>query len=260
MAAPQRRKAAAGKAAAVKALPRRRVAAHESDPKDGSDEGGSSSSSSSKSSSSSSSSSKSSTGKSSGSSRSRVSSGGGVIADPGAGSDEEDQPEPGAEEDQPEPAVEGQPAPKARGGAASARHDDRLVFGCCWITPRRAADFEITGYQASCTNPDHQRDGRCTREYGVGKAGSDDIALRRMKAWLVLYGASTASPDRAAHRAALKKIEKLADGKDLPSEADLDALAPVEWSMDASGGGRGGGGGVDAGGSGDKKRRRHGRS
>ena len=94
----------------------------------------------------------------------------------------------------------------------------------------------------------------------MGKAGSDDISLRRMKAWLVLYGASIASPDRAAHRAACKQIEKLADGKDLPSEADLDALAPVEWSMDASGGGRGGGGGVDAGGSGDKKRRRHGRS
>ena len=86
----------------------------------------------------------------------------------------------------------------------------------------------------ACTNPDHQLQGSCTKERGISTAGSADIAVRELKAWIVLYSSSTVSADRVAHKQVFSKFAKLEDGKDVPSEADLDSLAPAQWDVAAA--------------------------
>ena len=115
----------------------------------------------------------------------------------------------------------------ARRRKVAARNPEQIDFGSCWLTQRRDAGRNIVGYQATCTKPAHQLQGRCTRELTVGKVGSADIAVRQLKAWIVLYSSSSASADRAAHRSNFAKVAKLKDR--LPSEADLDSLAPADW-------------------------------
>ena len=220
--------------AARKAAPRRRAAAREFDNDDGDDDEDNDDND------------KKSSSSNSNSSGSSSSSSSGSTSSSGSRSKPEVEVEPDVHERGVEPGVHEhdverdvgvvvKAAPKARGRAAGAKRDDQNAFGICWITPRRAVGIGTTGFQASCTNPDHQVDGRCTKEISISRHGSEDIALRRLKAWIVLYGATSASADRAAHRVSWSRVSKMEDGKDLPADADLDALAPADWAE--SGGG-----------------------
>ena len=75
-----------------------------------------------------------------------------------------------------------------------------------------------------CTHPNHNRDKACTKEFSVRQAGGSDQAQRLLKAWIIFGAEITTSKDD--HHNTWSEVKSL---KELPSDADLDAMAPMDW-------------------------------
>ena len=103
----------------------------------------------------------------------------------------------------------------------------KVPFGCCWLIPRCSPDdgSVIASWQMSCNRSGHNDGIECTKEYGVRRASSESLCLRRLKCWIVM---AHKAADKAAHHKLFNHIEKLKDspGPDgLPCEEELDGLA-----------------------------------
>ena len=74
----------------------------------------------------------------------------------------------------------------------------KVPYGCCWLTPRFHKQTGVTiAWQMSCVCGAHNILSRCSREYSVAKAGSEDMCLRKLKTWIL---AAHMFPTKDAHR------------------------------------------------------------
>ena len=74
----------------------------------------------------------------------------------------------------------------------------KVPYGCCWLTPRFHKQTGVTiAWQMSCVCGAHNILSRCSREYSVAKAGSEDMCLRKLKTWIL---SAHMFPNRDAHR------------------------------------------------------------
>ena len=131
----------------------------------------------------------------------------------------------GEEQKEQEPVAPAMPARKL-GGRISA---NRVPLGTCWLTPRFEGQVSAQSWQVLCDNPDHNREGRCTKEHRVATAGSEDVCIRRLKTWVVR--GRTPGGTRADHRKLWKQILDLSDGNGLPTMSELDAAAPGDLDV-----------------------------
>ena len=74
----------------------------------------------------------------------------------------------------------------------------KVPYGCCWLTPRFHKQTGVTiAWQMSCVCGSHNIISRCSREYSVAKAGSEDMCLRKLKTWIL---SAHMFPRKDAHR------------------------------------------------------------
>ena len=132
-----------------------------------------------------------------------------------------------------DPAATAQPAL----GEASGESPAAAVagpFGSCRLTRRNEGEVERQSWLMVCDHPDHQTDGRCAKEYRVAAAGSEDVALRRLKTW-ILWGRRESVMTRADHKKLWKDILELDDDNGLPTMSALDAAVSADGAVSANG-------------------------
>ena len=89
---------------------------------------------------------------------------------------------------------------------------------------------ELSGYQMTCCNPQHNLQKKCTKEVSLGVAGGAPEARRMLKSWAA-WGCGEAS--RTAHAGVWKVVVEHAKADfSLPSEEDLDKHQPTQWDSD----------------------------
>jgi hypothetical protein len=140
--------------------------------------------------------------------------------------------EPGhAAQDAPQETANAPGAGRAR-GANTGQH--KVPYGCCWLTPRFKKHTDITiAWQMTCTCDSHNLLSKCTKEYSVAKAGSEDICVRRLKTW-ILRSIARRCVNRDSHRLLFDDEIALLEGSDLPSMQELDNAAPGSCAMPKS--------------------------
>ena len=142
----------------------------------------------------------------------------GVHDAPGSGSDCSDKPEKGkAKSSVEESEIE---LPSFRVGPVG--------FGLCKIV-QRMRQGALVGYQVTCTHPRHRCKEGCQKENSFSTAGSEDVCLRQLLAWIV-FGCD--APDRKGHKFdAWKTVLQLGvdEGDGLPSLKTLWKMRPLDW-------------------------------
>ena len=90
-----------------------------------------------------------------------------------------------------------------------------------------------TGYQLTCTNPQHQSSGAaaCTKSRSDKFAGGKDMCLRMLKQW-ALAGASVSS--KAEHQAQWESVLRAHASSSVRTMDDLDANVVRSWSDHAA--------------------------
>ena len=132
-----------------------------------------------------------------------------------------------------DPAATAQPAL----GEASGESPAAAVagpFGSCRLTRRYGGSVERQSWLMVCDHPDHQTDGRCAKEYRVATAGSEDVAIRRLKTW-IFWGRRESVMTRADHKKLWKDILKLDDDNGLPTMSTLDAAVSADGPVSTDG-------------------------
>jgi hypothetical protein len=94
-------------------------------------------------------------------------------------------------------------------------------FGLCRLTPTK------TGWQMTCTRPDHCVDRLCTKTRS-NALGGEELNIRMLKLWAIL-GRDAACVTKASHADTFKEVVIMHDRGQLPSTADLDRAAPLAW-------------------------------
>ena len=92
-------------------------------------------------------------------------------------------------------------------------------FGVCRLTPRPDA----SGYQMTCTHPDHEL---CNKSTSHKMSGGEKQTLQMLKYWAVL-GIDAIS--KVAHKDKWATVCAAAKSGVLPAMEELDKQAPVDW-------------------------------
>ena len=108
-------------------------------------------------------------------------------------------------------------------GKYTRSRQNRVNYGRNFLTARRMNGL-TTGYQITCTHPNHIR---CTKEISNSKSGSDDASKRMLLLWLLR---GTRARSKEEHRDCWSDVLKFqADGK-VPSLAVLEKSIIQDWS------------------------------
>lgn len=99
-------------------------------------------------------------------------------------------------------------------------------YGLCRITPRMDPDGNTCGWQMSCMHPSHRGGALCQKTLSMRVAGDERTALTMLKTWITL---GVQLPSKASHVAAWADVLRMKAAGELPTEAQLDAQAPLSW-------------------------------
>jgi hypothetical protein len=92
-------------------------------------------------------------------------------------------------------------------------------FGLCRLTPRPDA----SGYQMSCTHPDHEN---CNKSLSNKVSGGEQQTLQMLKYWAVL---GIDAKSKVAHKDMWEKVCDAAKSGELLAMEELDKQAPMDW-------------------------------
>lgn len=100
-------------------------------------------------------------------------------------------------------------------------------YGQCRITPRLSAAGQLQGWQMSCMHPAHKGGAQCQKSLSARQAGGETMGLRMLKTWVTL---GFDLPSKQSHAETWAEVLRMRESGSLPSDSDLDALAPLGWN------------------------------